>query len=190
MDKKEQESFVYRNRRIHIPAGHLAVGLIVGVHGLRGEVKVEIHTDFPERFAAGNQLLLGENLQPITIQGSRLHKGHMLLRLTGVKTRNQADELRNVWLFVAEEDAASLEDGTYWIHDLIGLAVQTEDGEMLGKITDVLATGANDVYAIQPVGNLNRGREILLPAISDVVQQVDLEQATMTVTLQPGLIQE
>lgn len=190
MQKQEQESFVYRNRRIHIPAGYLAVGLIVGVHGLRGEVKVEIHSDFPERFAAGSELLLGDTSKKITIKSSRLHKGHMLLSLAGVNTRNQADDLRNLWLFVAEEDAATLDEGTYWIHDLIGLTVQTEDGQTLGTMTDVLATGANDVYTIQPSAGINRGREILLPAIADVVQQVDLEKGIMIVTLQPGLLEE
>ncbi len=188
--EKQQESFVYRNRRIHIPAGYLAVGVIIGVHGLRGEVKVEIHSDFPDRFAAGSELLLGDTSKKIIIQSSRMHKGHMLLVLAGVKNRNQAEELRNLWLFVAEEDAASLDDGTYWIHDLIGLTVQTDEGQTLGKITDVLATGANDVYAIQPTGNINRGRELLIPAIADVVQHVDLDSGIMTVTLQSGLLQE
>lgn len=186
----KDDTFIYRNRRVEIPAGYLAVGLIVGVHGLRGEVKVESHTDFPERFTRGNTLALGNADTTVSIDGSRPHKGHVLLKLAGVNNRNQADELRNLWLFVPEEDAATLDDGTYWIHDLIGLNVQTGDGMELGKITDVLVTGANDVYSIQPVGNVNLGRELLLPAIADVVKDVDLDNGLMTVSLPPGLLQE
>lgn len=190
MSKKETETFIYRNRRVHIPAGFLAVGLIVGVHGLRGEVKVESHTDFPERFASGNELVLGDPDSTVVIRSSRNHKGHVLLKLDGVNNRNQADELRNQWLFVSEDEAATLDEGTYWIHDLIGMNVQTIGGDKLGTITNVLETGANDVYSIQPEGSVNQGRELLLPAIADVVKTVDLETSLMTVDLPPGLLQE
>lgn len=182
--------YTHRNRQVHIPDGFLAVGLIVGVHGLRGEIKVELHTDFPERFDPGHDLLVGEALQPMRIVGSRPHKGHMLVRLAGIDSREDAETLRNHWIFIAEEEAADLDEDTYWIHDLIGLTVSTEEGRTLGIVSDVLATGANDVYIIQAEPDVNRGKDLLIPAIADVVLEVDLANEVMTIRLQPGMLDE
>lgn len=210
VDKPKETVYTHRNQRVVIPDGFLAVGLIVGVHGLRGEVKVEIHTDFPERFDAGNTLYFTDALKEVPIKNSRPHKGHMLLQFAGVKDRGQAEALRQTWLFVPEDDAKPLGDDMYWVHDLIGMTViQVEadsnkpvenssetilddavSGTELGTITDVLETGANDVYVIKPFGSINRGRELLLPAIADVVQKVDVENQQMFVQLQPGLLEE
>lgn len=197
VDKPKQTVYTHRNQRVVIPDGFLAVGLIVGVHGLRGEVKVELHTDFPERFEAGNTIYLSEALKEITIKSARPHKGHMLIQFAGVKDRDQAETLRKAWLFVREDDAKTLGDDIYWVHDLIGMTVvaaQTNapdaDQDELGTITDVLETGANDVYVIKPFGSINRGRDLLLPAIADVVQLVDVENQRMVVQLQPGLLDE
>ena len=190
MTVKKEQTYLYRNRQIQIPDGYLAVGLIVGVHGLRGELKVELHTDFPERFDVGNQLVMGPELRIIEIESSRTHKGHILLTLAGIKSRNQAEELRNLWLFVDEENAAELDEDTYWIHDIIGLTVQSDDGTLLGTVTNVIPTGANDVYVIQPEGGINKGQELLIPAIADVIVQVDMAQSLLLVRLLPGLIEE
>lgn len=172
-----------------VPDHHLAVGVIVNVHGLGGEAKVELHTDFPERFAAGAVLYMGEDLVPVTIVSARPHKGHMLLRLAGVESREAADALRGNWLFVPEDEAAELDEDTYWIHDLIGLTVRREDGAELGRLDDVLITGANDVYLIKPVPSLGV-RELLLPAVASVVLAVDIEQGVMTVAVPPGLLDD
>lgn len=179
-----------RNQRAHVPDGYLAVGVIVSVHGLRGEVKVEPHTDFPERFQPGMQLRLGDDLIIVHVERARQHKRHILLQFEELQTREEAEELRNHWLFVSEQDAFALDDDTFWVHDIIGLRVQTTDAEPLGTITDVLFTGANEVYVVQPAGSLNKGKDILLPAIGDVVQQVDLDAGVLTVALPPGLLEE
>lgn len=190
MTKRSDQTYLYRNRRIHIPDGHLAVGNIVGVHGLRGELKVESHTDFPERFAAGGNLMLGDNLLPVVIESSRPHKGHILVKLTGINDRNQADELRSQWLFIAEQSAAELDEDSFWIHDIIGLSVETTDGHALGVVSDVLSTGANDVYVVRPANSVNRGRDILLPAIQSVIEKVDLDNSLLLVHVPPGLIDD
>lgn len=196
MDSRQSKSskssvFTHRNRQVRIPDEHLAVGVIVGVHGLRGEVKVELHTDFPERFQAGVELLLSEELVPQRIETARPHKNHMLIRFEQVYTREAAEELRNQWLFVHEEQAIELDEDTFWVHDIVGLHVRTEAGQRLGQVTDVLFTGgANEVYVVQPEGALNNGREILLPAIADVVQTVDLEAGELVVRLPEGLLEE
>jgi 16S rRNA processing protein RimM len=96
--------------------------------------------------------------------------------------------VRGLWLYVPEAEAAELEEGQYWIHDIIGLQVVTEAGQAIGKITDVLATGANDVYVVRPAAGINGGRDVLLPAIEDVVARVDLPQGIMVIHLLDGLI--
>lgn len=179
-----------RNQPVMVPAGCIAVGHIIGVHGLRGEVKVELYTDFPERFVPGAVLMVGDDLDEETIEQVREHKSNLLVKFAGCTNRTDAEALRNRWLFVDEADAAQLEEGVYWIHDIIGLEVFTEQGEAVGRITDVLATGSNDVYVVAPIGAFNRGREVLLPALDDVILTVALEQGRMTVRLPDGLLDE
>jgi 16S rRNA processing protein RimM len=182
--------YYMRNQPVMVPAGCIAVGHIIGVHGLRGEVKVELYTDFPERFVPGAVLMVGEELAEETIEQVREHKSNLLIKFAGCKSRTDAEALRNRWLFVDEADAAQLEEGAYWIHDIIGLEVFTEQGAAVGRITDVLATGSNDVYVVAPTGAFNRGREVLLPALDDVILTVALDQGRMVVRLPDGLLDE
>ncbi len=188
--RKPRASQVYRirNQVVIVPDGYLAVGHIIGVHGLRGEVKVEPYTDFPERFTPGAELFLGTELDEITIRQARPHKGHLLLMLNGIDDRAAAEALRGQWLFVDEADAGELEEGEYWIHDIIGLRVETEDGGVLGEVIDVLPTGANDVYIVRPEQGVNHDQEILLPAIADVILAVDVAAGTIQVRLPEGLL--
>ena len=184
------QTYKYRNQQVIVPNGYLAVGQIAGVHGLRGEVKVELHTDYPDRFAAGVTLYMGVNLAEVTIESVRPHKSHLLIRFQGVYNREDAEALRGHWLFVDEADAAILEEDIYWVHDIVGLAVYDRNDRLLGEITDVLFTGANEVYAVKPAPGVNQNKELLLPAIAAVVQNVDLEDGIMIVALPEGLIEE
>ena len=188
--KRSQQADVYyvRNQAVVVPPGYLAVGQIVGAHGLNGELKVEAYSDFPDRFAPGATLYLGEDLEEVQVATVRPHKTHLLVNLDEIGDRNEAEDVRGLWLYVPEADAAELEEGQYWIHDIIGLQVVTVDGVQVGKITDVMATGANDVYVVRPAGDINGGRDVLLPAIADVVEQVDLQNGLMIVRLLEGLI--
>lgn len=174
-------------KAVQVPAGYLAVGHISGVHGLRGEVKVELYTDFPDRFSPGVVLFAGNHLEELTVRHARPHKGQMLLAFADIEDRDAADELRGQWLFVDEKNAVALEDDSYWIHDILGMTVFAEDGELLGVIQDVLFTGANEVYVVQRTLDADGVEELLLPAITDVVRQVNVEARTMTVHLLPGL---
>lgn len=168
------------------PQGYLAVGRIVGVHGMRGEVKVEPFTDFSERFDPGSVLLLGDALEEVTVLSSRPHKGNMLLMLTALSTRGDAELLRTQWLYVPEDEAAALDENAYWVHDILGMEVVTDEGETLGMVYDVLFTGANEVYVVRTP---NSPREVLLPAIDEVVLAVDVPARRMTVHLMPGLLE-
>ena len=177
-----------RNQDVLVPDGCMAVGHIVGVHGLRGEVKVELYTDFPDRFAPGVQLMMGVELTEVEIASVRAHQKFLLMRFDGVDDRTAAEKLRGLWLFVDEDDAAELEPGVFWIHDLIGLRVVDDRGAELGDLVDVLVTGANDVYVVRPPSDQRRSQDLLLPAIPEVIKAVDLDAGLMTVSLLEGLL--
>jgi 16S rRNA processing protein RimM len=181
--------YYLRNREVLVPAGYLAVGHVVGAHGLRGELKVTPYTDFPERFAPGASLRLGTNLEEVTIAAVREHKGNLLVLIEEIADRSEAEACRDLWLFVDEAAAGNLDEDSYWIHDIVGMAVFTEVGQELGRITDVMVTGANDVYLVHPAPGVNQGRELLLPAIADVVLQVDVPHKRMVVRIPDGLME-
>jgi 16S rRNA processing protein RimM len=168
---------------VDVPEGYLAVGRITGAHGLRGEVKVELFTDFPERFAPGTVLALGEDLEEVEVRSMRPHKGSVLVAFDAFPDRTAAESLRGQWLFVPEDDAAELEEGAYWVHDILGMEVVSDEGPTLGTVADVLFTGANEPYVVRDP----EGREILLPATDEVVRAVDLPNRRMTFHLLPGI---
>jgi 16S rRNA processing protein RimM len=173
-----------------VPPGYLAVGVITGAHGIRGEVTIEPYTDFPDqRFAEGESVLLGQEMEVADIITSRPHKGRVLVRFGHIEDRDEAEALRGVWIYIPETEAADLEDDTYFIHQILGLSVHTEEGQILGTIKDVLFTGANEVYVVEPSAGLNRGREVLIPAIGEVVQSVDLAAGVLTIRLMPGILE-
>ena len=154
----------------------------------RGEVKVQPMTDYPERFKPGTSVYLGEatgvtEARPVRIAASRPHQGQMLVLLADVRDRNSAELLRNLYLLIPEEDAMPLGEHENYLHDLVGLNVQTIEGEALGVLTEILSTPAHDVYILKgPRG------EVLIPAIRDVVLRVDLAERKMTVALPEGLL--
>ena len=111
------------------------------------------------------------------------HKNMVLIKFKGIEDINMAETLRNSYLKIKREDAKELPEDTYYIADLLGLAVYTEDGEYLGKVDDIYSTKANDVYVVKD----EEGKQILLPGTKEVIQKVDLEKETITVHLLEGL---
>ncbi len=165
--------------------GYFAIGQITGAHGIRGEVKVSVMTDFPERYRPGAKVYVGTEADcaPGQIETSRPHKGMMLVKLTTVPDRTAAEALRGQYLLIPEEQAMPLGEHENYVHDLVGLAVETTDGQELGKLTEILFTRANDVYIVDgPNG------EVLLPALREVVVRVDLGAGKMIVTVPEGLL--
>ena len=161
----------------------MAVGQIVGAHGVRGEIKVKQLTDFPERFAPGARLYLGDEEFQREVIASRPHREMLLLKLSGLTDRNAVEHLRGQYLFISRDEAMPLEEDEYYEDELIGLMVETLEGELLGELMEIMWTGANEVYIVQgPRG------EVLIPAIAQVVQEVDLDAGVMRVTLLPGLV--
>ena len=167
----------------------LAVGHIVGAHGLHGELKVELLTDDPHRFSRLEQVFLGrQRAEPAarSLEGYRLHKGRALLKIEGCEDRATAQALRGYVVQVPFAEAIPLDEGAYFEHQILGLEVWTSTGELLGEITEIIYTGANEVYVTR--SSEPGGREILVPAIADVVLEVDLEAGRLVVELPEGLL--
>ena len=167
------------------------VGKITKPHGLKGEVRVLPDTDFPEeRFSVGNTLYMdrrnGTDLTPLVIATRRKHKQFELLRFEGYCHINDVEPWNGALLKVPEDQLSELEDDEYYYHEIIGCHVITEEGEELGKVKEVLETGANDVWVVKGP----QGKEVLLPYIDDVVKMVDIENKTIKVHVIEGLIDE
>jgi 16S rRNA processing protein RimM len=168
------------------PAGnYLAVARITGAHGIRGEIRCALLTDFPDRFKRGLRVYLGDEQIPREVERARLERNRVLLKLTGVDTRTDAEALRGATMFVAETDAVRLPRGSYYWHQIVGLRVRTTDGRSLGSVAEIIETGANDVYVVRREAP-DEG-ELLLPAIKDVVQKIDLRRGEIVVELLEGL---
>jgi 16S rRNA processing protein RimM len=158
----------------------VTVGRILAPHGIRGELKVQPLTDFPERFEAGSRLWL-KGQEWVVQRGRWVNRGGVILKLRGLETRNEAEEMRNAELTVLE--ATELQgEGVYYLHDIVGMPVFDVAGEALGKLEEVFNTGSTDVYVIRG----ERG-EILLPALDDVVTQVDVAAGRIVVEVPEGI---
>ena len=158
------------------------VGKLQGVHGISGEIAMRVDTDFPERIRRGRKLYLDEEHQPVKVQRTRWKGKLLLLKLVGFDTPEDVAEFTNKWVFVNVDDIPPLPDGEYYHHQLIGLKV-FEDSECLGTLVSILQTGANDVYILEDA----EGKELLIPAIPDVVKNVDLVNKRIDVKLLEGL---
>ena len=178
--------------RAESPAGSPAAGepafLMVGKirrpHGVAGDALVEIYTDFPERLQTDTEVYIGEDHLPMKIRRRRVHNEGLLLAFENITTPEQVGRFRNQFLYTSRKKAPKLSKGEYYQFQLLDLAVEDEAGKPLGKITEIIETGANDVYAVTD----ESGHEILLPAIAEVILDVDLDRKTMRVHLLPGLI--
>lgn len=167
---------------------YVTVGSIVNTHGLRGEVRVIARTEIPEkRFGPNSEMYLrGQEsriLDQMKVSSSRTHKQFWLIKFDGIDTVQKAEELKGLDLCVHVSDLPELEPGTYYIHELIGLKVVSDEGEDLGVIREVLTPGANDVYVVSKPGH----GDLLLPALKECILQVNRETEEMTVHLLPGL---
>ncbi|HEX7066259.1 MAG TPA: ribosome maturation factor RimM [Bacillales bacterium] len=166
------------------------VGKITKPHGLKGEVRVFGHTDFPdERFSVGNTLYLdqgkGEDLIPLVIASRRKHKQFELLTFEGYHHINDVEKWNGAALKVPEDQLFSLEDDEFYYHEIIGCLVITEEGEELGKIKDIISTGANDVWTVKG----HHGKEILIPYIEDVVKEIDIDKKIVKIHVMEGLLE-
>lgn len=166
----------------------LQVGVVTQTHGIRGEVKVFPTTDDAGRFRDLKKVFLdtGREKLPLEIQGVKFFKQFVIVKFKGLDTINEVERFRRCPLLVPREDAVPLEEDEYYIADMIGMQVETEDGEAFGILKDVMETGANDVYVIDSISH----GEVLVPAIKECIRKVDVAEGKMTVHLMDGLVQE
>ncbi|MCY7885729.1 ribosome maturation factor RimM [Bacillus spizizenii] len=167
------------------------VGKIVNTHGIKGEVRVISKTDFAEeRYKPGNTLYLfmdGSN-EPVevTVNTHRLHKQFHLLQFKERQSLNEVEKLKNAIIKVPEEDLGELNEGEFYFHEIIGCEVFTEDGELIGKVKEILTPGANDVWVIGRKGK----KDALIPYIESVVKHIYVSEKKIEVELMEGLIDE
>ena len=163
----------------------LEVGQIVNTFGIKGEVKVNPFTDDINRFDDLKKVYVKTRKESklYKVENVRYHKNMVLVKLEGINNPEDAELLKNSFLEIDREDAIPLEEGQYFIVDLIGLDVYTDEGNLLGKVDDIYNTGANDIYVVKD----ELGKQILLPGIKEVIKEVKLEDRII-VHLIPGLI--
>ncbi len=153
-------------------------GKIVNTHSVYGEVKVQPWSDTPDFLCDFDVIYIDS--RPYTVERARVHKFCVLLKLEGIDSVNDAMKLRDKTVSVDREDV-ELEDGQFFITDLIGLSVIDENGEPLGKICDVLTLPANDVYVIRGA------HEYMIPAVSEFIKDTDIDGRVMHVKTIPGM---
>ncbi|MBW4436090.1 MAG: ribosome maturation factor RimM [Pleurocapsa minor GSE-CHR-MK-17-07R] len=169
---------------------HLILGEILRPHGVRGELRVKLLTAHPDHLKQLKTVFVGagigaRNVKPYTLSSIKiLGDGYAIIRLEEVPDRNAADRFRMQMLMVALADAVPLEDGEFYLYQLIGMKVQQEDGSPLGTLIEVLETGANDVYVVR--GDAHG--EVLIPVIDGVILSTDVENSLLTVRLPEGLL--
>lgn len=164
----------------------LQVGIVTSTHGIAGEVKVFPTTDDPKRFRKLKSVLLdsGSGFRELEIAGVKFFKQMVILKFQGHDKIEDVQPYKGKSLYVTRENAVRLKANEYFIADLIGMKVYEEDDSLLGELTDVLQTGANDVYVVK----LEDGREVLIPAIRQCILEVNIVEARMKVHLLEGLL--
>ena len=168
--------------------GYLQVGVVTTTHGVRGELKVFPTTDDIKRFSQLKEVVMEtkNGLRTLQVEGVKYFKQFAILKFKEFQTLNEVEEYKGCRLFVSRENAVKLGKDEYFIADLIGIQVTDPVRQLKGTLTDVLETGANDVYEVQ----LSDGRKILLPAIKDCIKNVDLEKKEMEIQLLKGILEE
>lgn len=165
---------------------YFEVGQIVNTFGIKGFVKVKTFTDDMTRFEELKSVLVVKNKERIKMQIEEVkyQQTVILLKLKGIDDINMAEKLKGCYLEIKREDAKKLPKDTYFIADLIGLNVYTEDNKLLGKVDDIYNNKSNDIYVVKD----EYGKQILLPGIKEVIKQIDIENEKIIVHLLEGLV--
>jgi 16S rRNA processing protein RimM len=164
-------------------ADYVAVGRISRAHGIRGEVAVLPLSQIESRFAPGARLLAGPEHRPLTVAATRSHRSRLLVIFEEVPDRNAAEVLAGSYLFVPSNEVPAPPEGEFWPHQLVGLRVETDEGMVIGVLAEVVRGTANDLW----VARSDEGREVLIPALNEVVREVDLPGGRIVVRSIPGL---
>ena len=165
---------------------YLQVGAITSTHGIKGEVKVFPTTDDASRYDELDEVFLdtGKELMPLHIAGVKYFKQYVIVKFKEFKDINEIEPYKGKNIYVDREHAVDLDEDEYFVADLLGLKVVTDEGEDFGELTDVLFTKANDVYTVTRPD----GKEVLIPAIEECILDIDLDKEVMTIHIMPGLL--
>ena len=165
---------------------YLEIGQIVNTCGIKGMVKVKPFTDDIKRFDKLETIYIENKSgrKEYEVQEVKYHKNMVLMKLRDINTMEEAELLRQSYLLVDREKEEPLEEGVYYIVDLLGLEVFTDEGQLLGKVDDIFNTGSNDVYVVKD----ELGKQVLLPGIPEVLKEINLEEGKITVHLIAGLM--
>jgi len=174
---------------------YLIIGEIVGSFGVRGEVKLDMMSDHPERYARLKRVYIGggpsgaKDRREVEVQSARLHtaKRQALIKLAGITTPEEADKLRGLLMQVPVSEAWPLEEGAYYEFQIVGLSVRTTDGRELGTVRSILYISSNDVYTVK--ADAPTAKEYLIPAIKDVVKEINLEGGYIVIEPLEGLLE-
>jgi 16S rRNA processing protein RimM len=166
------------------PPRYLDVGLVVRPHGVRGMLLVEGTSDLIRAINFGDRVFFDQGASSFKLNSISAHRKRFLVKLDSIDTREDAERMRGLILQIHFEDADPLPEGSYYYWQLIGLNVVDEDDRSLGELVEIVETGANDVYVVRSVD----GKEILIPAIEQVIKSVNLQLGRMEVHLLPGLV--
>lgn len=165
---------------------YFELGQIVNTFGIKGMVKVKPFTDNIEQFEELEKIYIKNKSgkKEYQIEEVKYHKQMVLIKFKGIENPEEAELLRNSYVLINRKDAKPLEEGTYYIVDLLESEVYTDEDVLLGKVEDIFNTGSNDIYVVKD----DLGKQILLPGIPDVIKQVDIENKKITVHIIPGLM--
>ncbi len=183
MVSKKNSSKTSSGSPIHGEPAYLSVGYLRRAHGVRGEMVMEVITDFPERLKARTKVFVGEDFQPMKIASVRHHHEGLLIKFEGLDRPEDTARFRNQVVYVSVKDRPPLPEGQFYIHELIGFDVMDDEGRLVGKLNDIIQTGANDVYVVVTPEE----KEILLPVIPSVVLELDADRRLIRVHLMDGL---
>ncbi|MDX9917810.1 MAG: ribosome maturation factor RimM [Gudongella sp.] len=164
--------------------GYTAIGMITNTHGVRGEVKVFPLTDDPERFFELKKAYIGEFKDEVLPVNARISKDIIILGFTGLEDINKVADFRNQYIYVLDEDRIKLEEGRFFISDLIGCAVFDTDNNLLGELSDILQGPANDVYVVKQSDT----KEFMVPAVSEFIKEIDVKNKKIIVDPIEGMI--
>lgn len=165
----------------------IAIGQIARSNGIRGEVRVNLLTDDPERLQQLTHVWIGcdeATTQRFNIERVRFHRGQAVVKFGSIDNRSAADGLKEQFVFIEEKYAVALAQGSYFIHDIVGMEVSTEAGVKVGRVDEVWQMPANDVWVVRA-----DGKEILLPAINDVIRSVDVSRRMIVIRPMEGLLE-
>jgi len=165
------------------------VGKIVNTHGIRGEVRVISKTDFAdERYQPGNTLYIfkegSQEPKKVVVESHRVHKNFDLLTFEGMHSIQDVEQFKGSLLKVDENQLSELDEGEYYFHEIIGCNVFTDNGEEIGTIREILATGANDVWVVKR----KVGKDLLIPYIDEIVKEIDIDEKKIIITPMEGLL--